>query len=63
MTAMVSISGGTCSAVSHFVYTCLRVYAWQVADLVRTFDDRVKEMCGLRVQVQMFIASQVRILP
>lgn len=31
----------------------------QVADLVKAFDDRVKEMCDLRVQVQMFIASQV----
>lgn len=33
--------------------------AYQVADLVKVFDDRVKEMCELRVQVQMFIASQV----
>ena len=31
----------------------------QVADLIKAFDDRVKEMCELRVQVQMFIASQV----
>ena len=26
---------------------------------MKAFDDRVKEMCELRVQVQMFIASQV----
>lgn len=36
------------------IHTCI-----QVADLIKGFDDRVKEMCELRVQVQMFIASQV----
>ncbi|CAM9456895.1 unnamed protein product [Scytosiphon promiscuus] len=34
----------------------------EVNDLVKAFDDRVKEMCNLRVQVQMFIASQELLL-
>ncbi|CAN0362423.1 unnamed protein product [Pylaiella littoralis] len=34
----------------------------EVADLVKAFDDRVKEMGDLRVQVQMFIASQELLL-
>lgn len=63
MNAMIRISGTACFDVSRFVFTSCLSYldtpAWQVADLVRTFDDRVKEMCGLRVLVQMFIASQV----
>ncbi|CBJ28164.1 conserved unknown protein [Ectocarpus siliculosus] len=34
----------------------------EVADIVKAFDDRLKEMCELRVQVQMFIASQELLL-
>ncbi|CAB1115795.1 unnamed protein product [Ectocarpus sp. CCAP 1310/34] len=34
----------------------------EVADIVKAFDDRLKEMCELRVQVQMYIASQELLL-
>ncbi|CAM9147521.1 unnamed protein product, partial [Ectocarpus sp. 13 AM-2016] len=34
----------------------------EVADIAKAFDDRLKEMCELRVQVQMFIASQELLL-